>query len=132
MSLVATGPDGKFGPGSLGTSAVESVFPALDIIRRAGPPKELRVKIYASIKAHLGSGVWHVRDIAARTICTLLLDDSWLSGLLNLFITCSKSINEVHGVLLVVKHLLERRLELNPDDSSGTYSQRFGHFNPTH
>jgi len=106
--------------------AVESVFPALDIIRRAGPPKMLRAEIYACIKVQLGSSIWHVRDIAARTICTLLLDERWLEGLTDLFETSSNSTNQVHGVLLATKYLLERRLELNPLTASGKYSR-----NPT-
>jgi hypothetical protein len=117
-----TGPAEHFAPDSAQIGAVESVFPALDIIRRAGPPKDLRAEIHACIKVHLGSVVWHVRDIAARTICTLLLDEKWLSGLLDLLETCGNSANQIHGVLLAVKCLLERRLELNPETASGKYS----------
>lgn len=103
-------------------SAVESVFPALDIIRRAGPPKKLRAEIHACIKIHLGSSIWHVRDIAARTICTLLLDEKWLEGLTDLFETCGNSTNQIHGVLLATKYLLERRLELHSLTASGRFS----------
>jgi hypothetical protein len=99
--------------------AVESVFPALDIIRRAGPPRKLRTEIFTSITLHLSSRVWHVRDIAARTICTLLLHDGWLPEVLNLLDTSYTSTNRAHGVLMAVKHLLERRSELNLVNSIG-------------
>ena len=126
LSLMATEPNERLGHTSPQIGAVESVFPALDIVRRAGPPKRLRAEIHACIKVHLGSSIWHVRDIAARTICTLLLDERWLDGLTDLLETCSDSTNQIHGVLLATKYLLERRLELNPLTASGRYSK-----NPT-
>jgi hypothetical protein len=119
LSLMATQTTQPMARASPQIGAVESVFPALDIIRRAGPPKRLREEIHACIKSHLGSSIWHVRDIAARTICTLLLDERWLEGLTELLETCSNSSNQVHGVLLATKYLLERRLELNPLTASG-------------
>jgi Putative death-receptor fusion protein (DUF2428) len=119
LNLMTTEPNEHVAPTSLQVGAVESVFPALDIIRRAGPPKKLRAQIHACIKVHLGSSIWHVRDIAARTICTLLLDEGWLAGLTDLLETCSNSTNQIHGVLLATKYLLERRLELNLLTASG-------------
>jgi hypothetical protein len=118
---MATEPNERVAHTSPQIGAVESVFPALDIIRRAGPPKKLRSELHACIKVHLGSSIWHVRDIAARTICTLLLDEGWLEGLTDLLETCSNSTNQVHGVLLATKYLLERRLELNPLTASGRF-----------
>lgn len=119
MNLLATVPSEHSAPDPTQIGAFEWVFPALDIIRRAGPPKDLREEIYACIKVHLGSIIWHVRDIAARTICTLLLDENWLSRILDLLETCSGLTNQIHGVLMAVKYLLERRLELNPNTASG-------------
>jgi hypothetical protein len=98
--------------------AVESVFPALDIIRRAGPPDRKREEIFTVVSTHLSSKVWHVRDIAARTICTLLLHDRWLADVIKL-IESANSTNRFHGVLMSIKYLLERRLELNSTTASG-------------
>jgi hypothetical protein len=99
--------------------AVESVFPALDIIRRAGPPRELRQEVFTSIAFHLGNRIWHVRDIAARTICTLLLHDGWLLDTLSLLDSSCASANRTHGVLVAIKYLLERRYELKMGFSLG-------------
>ena len=88
------------------------MFPALDIIRRAGPPERLRSEIYTCISNHLGSKIWHIRDIAARTVCTLHLHDNWLPPTLNLIESCGNLTNRYHGVLMSVKYLLGRRLEL--------------------
>ncbi|EHK24695.1 uncharacterized protein TRIVIDRAFT_61472 [Trichoderma virens Gv29-8] len=102
------------------TSSAESVFPALDIIRRAGPPDLLRDEIQIHVAAYLSSPVWHVREIAARTLCSCLLHDKWLSVVQDLF---HKSLNDktvngqnhVHGVLLSLKFLIERFSEVAPD-----------------
>ncbi|KAL7798366.1 putative death-receptor fusion protein domain-containing protein [Trichoderma ceciliae] len=102
------------------TSSAESVFPALDIIRRAGPPDLLRDEIQIHVAAYLSSPVWHVREIAARTLCSCLLHDKWLGVVQGLF---HKSLNDktmngqnhVHGVLLSLKFLIERFNEVAPD-----------------
>ncbi|PQE06896.1 HEAT repeat protein [Rutstroemia sp. NJR-2017a BVV2] len=92
--------------------AVQSVFPALDIIRRAGPPMVLRNEIETGVAAHLGSKVWHIRELAARTMCTFMLHNGWLPALKILLATSNTSTNHTHGVLMTVKFLLERRLAL--------------------
>ena len=105
-----------------GTSvAAESVFPALDIIRRAGPPDTLRDDIQVHVAAYLSSPVWHVRDMAARTLCSCLLHDKWLSVIKK---TLQDAVggtddgarhNHVHGVLLALKLVIERLSEVSSD-----------------
>lgn len=102
------------------TSSAESVFPALDIIRRAGPPDLLRDEIQIYVAAYLSSPVWHVREIAARTLCSCLLHDKWLSVVQDLLRQAlnDKSVNgqnHVHGVLLSLKFLIERFTEVALD-----------------
>jgi len=99
--------------------AVESVFPALDIVRRAGPPPTHHDEIFTLVSMHLGSRIWHVREIAARTICTLLLHDDWLSAVMGLIDSSHQSSNHLHGVLMAVRFILERRLELDPLSATG-------------
>ena len=65
-------------PTGVTVSAAESVFPALDIIRRAGPPELLRDEIQVDVSVYLSSPVWHVRELAARTLCSCLLHERWL------------------------------------------------------
>jgi hypothetical protein len=104
---------------STAIGAVESVFPALDIVRRAGPPPQHREKIFSIVANHLSSKVWHMRDIAARTLCTLLLHENWLGDVSNLLKSCTGSANRLHGVLLATRYVLERRLDLDPKAASG-------------
>ncbi|RDW59572.1 hypothetical protein BP6252_12659 [Coleophoma cylindrospora] len=103
--------------------AVESVFPALDIIRRAGPPGTQRERIYSAVSTHLGSRVCHIRELAARTICNLMLHDDWLPAVSKLIKSCDVSANRIHGVLLAINFVLDRRLALKLDLNTGDLVQ---------
>lgn len=89
-------------------ASAENVFPALDIIRRAGPPESIRAELFSLISAYLGSRIWHVREIAARTLCSFLLNETWLSEMAALAISSKGNCNRAHGILLTAKFLLER------------------------
>ncbi|KAM0434453.1 hypothetical protein ACHAPT_003549 [Fusarium lateritium] len=102
------------------STAAESVFPALDIIRRAGPPELLREELQVHIAKYLASPVWHVREIAARTLCSCLLHDLWLDTITSLAAESVRSPignvqNHVHGVLLSLKYIIDRLSEVMPD-----------------
>lgn len=92
------------------SSAAESVFPALEIIRRAGPPESHRDELYKYITRYLGSRQWHVREIAARTLCSFLLSGDWLAAAESLLEGTRGSANRLHGTLLAIKFFLERTL----------------------
>ncbi|KAM4054760.1 putative death-receptor fusion protein [Hirsutella rhossiliensis] len=94
-------------------SAAESVFPALDIIRRAGPPELLRDEIQVHVAVYMSSPVWHVRELAARTLCSCLLHEGWFPIAKKLVqealgARSSNRLNHVHGVLLTLKFLVQR------------------------
>lgn len=96
-------------PGTLSqSSAAESVFPALEIIRRAGPPESNRDELYGYITKYLGSRQWHVREIAARTLCSFLVSGDWLAAVKNLMKDSRGSANRLHGTFLTIKFFLER------------------------
>ncbi|KAI1154646.1 putative death-receptor fusion protein-domain-containing protein [Nemania diffusa] len=102
----------------MGTQTAEAVFPALDIIRRAGPPEGHLAKLYEIISWYLGSHIWHVREIAARTLCSLLLRSTWLQSIKMLIISPDQSSNKLHGALLTTRFLLERLLQVMPEQLS--------------
>lgn len=104
---------------TIGTQTAEAVFPALDIIRRAGPPEGYRDKIYDTISWYLGSHIWHVRELAARTLCSLLLTTAWLQSIERLITNAGQNSNRLHGSLLAIRFLLERLLQVMPDQLSG-------------
>lgn len=111
---------------SSGTAAAESVFPALDIIRRAGPPDQLRDEIQVHVATYLSSPVWHVRDMAARTLCSCLLHDKWLAVIKGIFQTVMavdsrNKQNHVHGILLTLKYVVERLDEVGHEHLLGMY-----------
>ncbi|KAH9900343.1 putative death-receptor fusion protein-domain-containing protein [Xylariomycetidae sp. FL2044] len=103
----------------IGSRTAEAVFPALDIIRRAGPPENLRDKLYGIIAWYLSSRIWHIREIAARTICSFLLGSDWLESIRCLVRDAGTSANGLHGALLTLKFLIEKLAEVMPDELSG-------------
>ncbi|KAI0105537.1 putative death-receptor fusion protein-domain-containing protein [Nemania sp. FL0031] len=103
---------------TIGTQTAEAVFPALDIIRRAGPPEGYFERLYDIISWYLGSHIWHVREIAARTLCSLLLKSTWLQSIKLLITSPDQSSNKLHGALLTVRFLLERLLQVMPEQLS--------------
>ncbi|KAH6849766.1 putative death-receptor fusion protein-domain-containing protein [Chaetomium sp. MPI-CAGE-AT-0009] len=92
--------------------AAEAVFPALDIIRRAGPPEEHRSELQKHIEGYLGSRLWHVREIAARTLCSFLLQQEWAQEIGRLLGESGSSTNRLHGALLTARFVVERKAEL--------------------
>ncbi|KAI1281256.1 putative death-receptor fusion protein-domain-containing protein [Xylaria sp. FL0933] len=103
---------------TIGTQTAEAVFPALDIIRRAGPPEGYLQKLYDIISCYLGSHIWHVREIAARTLCSLLLTSSWPQQIEALIDNPDQTSNKLHGSLLTLRFLLERLVQVMPDQLS--------------
>ena len=96
--------------------AAESVFPALDVIRRAGPPDALRGELFRCVAHHLGSHLWHVREMAARTACSFLIRGDWGQALSKLLEDAGHSQNKLHGALMAARFTLTRARELG--DSS--------------
>ncbi|KAK8114995.1 hypothetical protein PG999_007064 [Apiospora kogelbergensis] len=93
----------------------ESVFPALDIIRRAGPPEEFKDTLFGLVASYLNSRFWHVREIAARTLCSFLLKPDWIQPVRDLLSESHSSANKLHGTLLTFKFLLERLRDVMPE-----------------
>lgn len=117
------GGDGAgFGLGAaIGPAKAEAVFPALDMVRRAGPPAVLRDELQGLIAKYLSSPVWHVREMAARTLCSCLLHREWLDEVAVL--AGGSSVregrgnvqNHVHGFLLTVRFVVERLRDVMPE-----------------
>lgn len=104
-------------------AAAEAVFPALDIVRRAGPPAALRDELQMYIADYLASPAWHVREIAARTLCSCMLHSEWLDTLRSLLVRTdsadSSEKNRFHGALMTGKFLVERLAEVMPAELTG-------------
>ncbi len=112
-------------PGLQNTRGVEAVFPALDMIRRAGPPDSLRSEIQELILGYLRSPVWHVREMAARTLCSCLLHEHWLDVVEALLQSSFPKIdhpgghNQLHGAYMVLKFVFERMAVVMPQGIAG-------------
>ncbi|KAI9782363.1 MAG: hypothetical protein M1839_005236 [Geoglossum umbratile] len=108
------------GSGGQATSIVrglgppEAVFSAMDIIRRAGPPKANDAELRQSILSYIGSKIWHVRDMAARTFCSLVDRQHFTEEVSYLVNLPWASNNALHGQLLCARYLLRAYLPQDP------------------
>lgn len=123
-------------PTAMDTAGAESVFPSLDIVRRAGPPDLLREELQIHIAKYLASPVWHVREMAARALCSCLLHGGWLQaikGLLqdSLQDQTRNASNHVHGVLLALKFVFDRLSEVSLDHLTGKPKKNWPKTNPS-
>lgn len=87
--------------------SVEAIFPALELIRRAGPPPGMYDLARGAVAYHLGSKVWLVRAMASRTFSSLAHEEDGVEEISLLFQLSCLSQNELHGRLLAVKHISE-------------------------
>lgn len=85
----------------------ELVFPALDILRRAGRPNQENTIIDRLVFIHLGSKIWNVRELAARTFCSVAPERQYITILAELLKPYRRSGNSWHGVLLTMKFSVE-------------------------
>jgi hypothetical protein len=105
------------------STTAEAVFPVLDIIRRAGPPEDNRHELYSYIKEYLGSRLWHVREMAARTLCSFLIQDDWIDAVSELLERSLTEANRLHGTLLTIRFVLERKIEAATDLAIGKWHE---------
>ncbi|KAF4585733.1 HEAT repeat protein [Ophiocordyceps camponoti-floridani] len=93
-----------------GHETLESGISVLEMIRRGGPPSELDGEIEAEVRKYLACSVWQVRELAAKTLCSCLLNRPWFRAVEDLLEEAlrGKNPNQVHGALLTVKAIVER------------------------
>ncbi|KAK2626029.1 hypothetical protein QTJ16_004291 [Diplocarpon rosae] len=54
----------------------DTVLPALDFLRRAGPPSTMKDEIEDLVSGFLGHKAWQIRETAAHTLCSLTMSKS--------------------------------------------------------
>ena len=91
--------------------AVGVLMPAMEILRRAGPPDRHHVLIRQHLVTNLGSNLWHIRDLAARTFSVFVDDIDLVDAVNDLLGNCLESLNALHGSLLATKYLIQRNLK---------------------
>lgn len=112
-------PRSDHGEGEKENMTAETVFPALDIVRRAGPPQKFRGELYEYTAFYLGSHLWRVRDIAARTLCSFLLSEERSNSLGTFLAERNASANRIHGTLILVAAMVGRIGHLEHSGVSG-------------
>jgi hypothetical protein len=103
-----------------GLDSPEAVFPAMDIIRRAGSPKTNDTELRSLILFYMESKIWHVRDMAARTFCSLIDRREFIEEISHLINLPWSSNNALHGRLLGVRYLLQVYLPQVPEKLRGS------------
>ncbi|KAJ5039014.1 uncharacterized protein L3040_006686 [Drepanopeziza brunnea f. sp. 'multigermtubi'] len=98
----------------------DTVLPALDFLRRAGPPSTMKSEIQELVSGFLGHKAWQIRETAAHTLCALTMSNSLVETIKGLFSDARQTTNGRHGTLLAVKVILERRLPM-----AGSHSPYF-------
>jgi hypothetical protein len=108
--------------------SVQMVFPALDLLRRAGPPQEQYDELKRLVFNQLSNRVWHIRDLAARTYTTFVslnatnISDDAIGEFERLFPTGCRSQNGIHGRLLAIRYIIEKLENADADASKCTAS----------
>jgi hypothetical protein len=111
-------------------SIVEKTIPVLDILRRAGSPKEDLQYVYDQVQRHLDSKSWHVRDLAARTLCALSPAQEWKDVILQLRRLGGQSANLTHGALLAIANVVSRHTGTIRSSDAGTFEHDLNHIPP--
>lgn len=99
-----------------GMNESKFVIPALDIIRRAGPPAGDTTQLFLHVTAHLGSPDWHIREMAGRALCALTMGEDIGIRVTELLTNSRENANLRHGALHAARCIIERRAALDPLD----------------
>jgi hypothetical protein len=120
----------------ISNALVETIFPVLDILRRAGPPDDLRERIVTRLFHTIGHKVWQIRELSAKTLCALIPREEWSRTIQRLIQSSGDSTgdltgeNQRHGNLLGAKLLLERyfsECDLSSDCKQSIYYSEILH-----
>lgn len=102
-----------------GNAQTEMVMAALYILRRTGPPGNSSATFGRMVLAQFDNTRWHVREMAARTFCSLTMTEN-LTDLLSKLLNGRKDkTNRFHGCLLAVQFILKRRAALESVNFNG-------------
>lgn len=105
----------------IGIQTAEGVFPALQILQQAPPPASHRDVIRSAVFSLSKSSQWHLRDMAARTVASLLRPTEYFDMVLTLLGSTEVSHNGRHGVLLSLKYIMRRSFKESQGLTSGMF-----------
>ena len=86
----------------------QRVFPALEIVERFGLPTSRAIEIRQAIIYHLEGPIWPMREKAAKTLGSIMLESDLLNETRNLLSKDWPHHNALHGRLLYLRWLLNR------------------------
>ncbi len=97
----------------------DTILPALDFLRRAGPPATQSNEIQDLVAGFLNHEAWQIRETAAHTFCSLTMGNSLVGVIQSLLKAPSIRTNGHHGTLMAIKVILQRRLPMTGYSAAG-------------
>lgn len=88
----------------LESTAVESAFPALQLLQRVPPPAGSKAEIRDLVLELCSSPHWHVREMAARTHLALMEQGNSVDIITSLLPSLDLRQNQIHGRLLCIRY----------------------------
>jgi len=95
----------------LPSSAIEGVFPALQILQRAPPSPQAASGLLPLALQLTDSSHWHLRDMAARTYARLISPNDYAKAVEDIRGITFSNHNQLHGALLCVHYLIKAELQ---------------------
>lgn len=97
----------------------DTILPALDFLRRAGPPGTQTNEVQDLVSGFLKHEAWQIRETAAHTLCSLTMGTPLVDIVRTVLNAPQASTNGRHGTLMATKVILQRRLPMAGQSSSG-------------
>lgn len=87
---------------------VEQIFPAFEILERYGLPRGQQERISGTLKNHMKSRFWPMREKAAKTYSAIIPEQDAITAFGDLLTASCDTQNALHGKLLAARWLLRR------------------------
>ena len=86
----------------------QRVLPALEIIERSGLPSNHIAEIQYSLRKHMQSPVWTIREKSAKTLAAVVRDGDLAAEIKDLLKIGRSRQNVLHGSLLCIRCMIAR------------------------
>lgn len=86
----------------------QRVLPASEIMERSGLPANHIVEIQYSLRKHMQSPVWAIREKSAKTLAAVVQDEDLATEIEDLLKIGRSQQNTLHGSLLCIRYMIAR------------------------
>lgn len=93
---------------SIDSLEAQRVLPALEIIERSGLPANHTAEIQSSLRQHMQSPIWAIREKSAKTLAAVVPDGDLAAEIEDLLKIDRSRQNILHGRLLCIRYMIAR------------------------